>query len=349
MATTYAIPNGAQYMAATLYNGTGATNSIVNSNATPGVSFTPGFVWCKARNLAYSNYSYDVVNGTGTTKCLITNDTAAMGAGAAQANLSSFDTYGFTLASGAYGMNQSGGTFVAWQWAAGGTAVSNTAGSITSQVSANTTSGFSVVTYTGNGSAGATVGHGLGAVPTFMVVKVTNSSNDWMVYSPLIGVSNALFLNLTDAATASSSVWNNTTPTSSVFSLGTNIRVNGNGLTYVGYIWTPVAGYSAFGSYTGNGSTDGTFVYLGFRPRFILSKANGNADWVIHDTSRNPYNVANYSLYPNTSGSEATLESFDILSNGFKIRSTAGNVNNNGTTYIYMAFAENPFKYSTAF
>jgi hypothetical protein len=354
MPTTYAIPNGATVMAATTYTGNGTTNAITNGgNNTTGVTFQPDFVWMKNRTNAYYHGLYDSVRGTGTSKSLYSNTTEAEGTNSTNQNLVSFDTSGFTLGStsSTNAINTSGSSLVAWQWKAGGTAVSNTAGSITSSVSANTTAGFSVVTYTGTGSA-ATVGHGLGVAPSMYIVKSRNGSADWGVYHKSLGASNALFLNLTSGSTAGS-VWNNTAPTSSVFSVGSGSFVNTNGVTYVAYCWAEVAGYSKFGSYTGNGSTDGPFVYLGFRPRFVmikLSSASGT-NWEIWDSSRNTYNITDLLLLPSSSNAESTYSgnySLDFLSNGFKIRGSGSGLNDSGQTLIYAAFAENPFKYSNA-
>jgi hypothetical protein len=227
--------------------------------------------------------------------------------------------------------------------------VSNTAGSITSSVSANTTAGFSVVTYTGTG-ANATVGHGLGVVPGMVIIK-SRSIRNWIVYhSSLTSAAYYLSLNQTIAQSLVTTIFNSTAPTNAVFSIGTDASVNASAETYVAYCWAPVAGYSAFGSYTGNGSADGPFIYTGFRPRFILYKGYSAAgyDWVMYDTSRNPTNASALQLYSNTSQADYTGGPIDILSNGFKIRSVLNADNASGTSYIYAAFAENPLKYANA-
>jgi hypothetical protein len=244
------------------------------------------------------------------------------------------------------------GSYVDWLWKAGGAAVTNTAGSISSQVSANVSAGFSVVTYTGTG-ANATVGHGLGAPAKMVIVKQRNASAaNWTVYhSNLTSATYAIFLNLTAAQDPAAGYWNSTAPTSSVFSLGTSVAGNGSGTTYVAYCFAEVAGYSKFGSYTGNGSADGPFVYLGFRPRWIMVKnASAATDWTILDSSRDTGNMAIKYLIPNTSGAETSGSSvqLDILSNGFKIRGTWSGMNGNTNTIIYAAFSENPFKNSLA-
>ena len=229
--------------------------------------------------------------------------------------------------------------------------MSNTDGSITSQVRANPTSGFSIVTYSGNSTSGATVGHGLNATPNFIIVKNnTGGSYNWIVYSEPTGATKYLSLNQTIAATTISTTWNNTAPSSSVFTLGNDASVNVSGNTYVAYCFAPVEGFSAFGSYTGNGSADGPFVYTGFRPRWILIKSSSNTEtWNIYDTTRGTYNVLDMYLQAQSSAAEGTNHAFDVLSNGFKLRlGGGGGGNTNGATYIYAAFAEHPFKTSRA-
>jgi len=246
-------------------------------------------------------------------------------------------------------MNTSAATYVAWQWKAGTTSASNTNGTITSTVSVGATQGFSVVTYTGTGSL-ATVGHGLGVAPNMVIIKSRSQAANWTVYHSSVGNTGALFLNLTNATDTGSAYWNNTSPTSSVFTINLGSASNTSGQTYVAYCFSAVAGYSAFGSYTGNGSTDGPFVYLGFRPRWILLKktsAAGN-NWFIWDTSRDTYNVVQNYIFVSSSSAEGADVAIDVLSNGFKVRAVSGNYNDSGGTYIYGTFAENPFKNSLA-
>ena len=347
MATTYAIPDGRVAMAATLWTGNNATQSI--SNAVNGVSFQPDMIWSKIRNQAYNHKVDDVIRGV--EKDLYTNSTSAE---VSQPNgMTSFNSNGFSVGSDS-AWNYNGGTFVAWQWKGGGTAVSNTAGSITSSVSANPTAGFSVVTWTGTGS-NATVGHGLGVAPAFIIGKKRSAAGSWQTYVSAIPnmATGYIVLNGTGAWTSNSTIWNGTAPTSTVFSLGTDTDLNANGATNVAYCFAPVAGYSAFGRYTGNGSADGPFVYLGFRPRFVMFKnatGAGNS-WVIFDTSRTPSNQDFLELKPESAGAESPAGSyayFDFLSNGFKVRTTSTAENASGQTIIYMAFAENPFKYANA-
>jgi hypothetical protein len=265
--------------------------------------------------------------------------------------LTSFNTNGFSLGADAAGYsNINGNSYIAWQWKAGGTAVSNTAGSITSSVSANTTAGFSVVTYTGTG-ANATVGHGLGVAPQMIIIKGRDTGYDWRTYHASVGNTSALFLNTTSGSVASSTYWNNTSPTSSVFSVGSNAGMNGSTNTYVAYCFAPVAGYSAFGSWVGNGSTDGPFVFTNFRPRFVLVKSSTAAQsWQMYDSTRNPSNEVNCTLFANGTNAESTSNgNFDFLSNGFKLRNGDFAINKSGESYIYMAFASNPTKYANAF
>jgi len=344
MPTTYAIPDGRTVMAATLYAGSSSAQSITNT--VNGVSFQPDLVWGKNRSNVNSHRLTDVNRGVGLV--LFSNSTNGDTTGDGQ--LSSFNSNGWTFTSGAgAGLNESGNNYVAWNWKAGGTPVSNTAGSITSQVSANTTAGFSVVTYTGNGTSGATVGHGLSTTPQMIIIKGRNAAGNWQVYHQAIGNTGIVCLDLTIATYTTALAWNNTSPTSSVFTLGSGGDLNGSAKTYVAYCWAAVPGYSAFGSYTGNGSSDGPFVYTNFRPRFVLIKSSSDAvNWYVYDTSRDTSNLAGNQLYPNLSNAEVSSVGIDILSNGFKLRYNASPLNASSSTYIYAAFAENPFKFSNA-
>ena len=344
MPTTFAVPDGRVAMAATLYTGTGATQTI--SNAVNTVSFQPDLVWIKSRNTAGSNILQDSVRGA--TIVLFSDATTA---DTTLVNgLTAFASNGFTLGSGAAtNQNTSATTYIGWNWKAGDTTVTNGTGTISSQVRANTTAGFSVVTYTGTG-ANATVGHGLGVAPGLILTKARNAANSWYVYHSATGGTKTLYLNYPDVATVDNRIWNNTDPIASVFSIGT-VGPNASAVTQVAYCWAPVAGYSAFGSYTGNGLADGTFIYTGFRPRYVLIKrTDASADWFINDTSREPYNLMSVSIRANTSDTEASGGglAMDALSNGFKMRDAGSGSNASGGTYIYAAFAENPLKYSNA-
>jgi hypothetical protein len=332
-------------MAATLWTGTSTAQNI--SNAVNGVSFQPDLVWTKCRNVAYYHTWMDSVRGI--SKGIYSNSAIAEETDATY--YTAINANGFTVGT-SNSTNNNSYAFVGWQWKAGGTAVSNTAGSITSSVSANTTAGFSVVTYTGTG-ANATVGHGLGVAPSMVIVKSRSVVENWPVYHASMNASPAtgrLILDGTAAFTSSPTTWNNTAPTSTVFSIGTASAPNTNASTNVAYCFAPVAGYSAFDSYTGNGSADGPFVYLGFRPRWIMIKASSFAgeSWYLFDTTRSTSNVIGQVLVANQTTVEFSFVTLDVLSNGFKIRTTNSLCNTSGATYIYAACAENPFKYANA-
>jgi hypothetical protein len=336
------------------YTGNGSTS--VTRSDTNAVNFTPDFVWIKSRSSTNFHNLYDVNRiVSGDHKRLYSNATNAEESStfSGATNLNGFVSGGFTTGSGG-DTNTNAATYVAWCWDANGSPVSNTSGSITSTVSVNATAGFSIVTYTGTG-ANATVGHGLGVAPSWIIVKGRSGAGalNWMVYQKTMTAFSYNYLNLTNAKETNSGLWNNTEPTSTVFSLGPNDNLNNSTSPYVAYCWAEIAGFSKFGSYTGNGSADGPFVYLGFRPKFILFKdtTTSSFDWIIYDSSRNTYNAVNLRLNPNTSNAEfdvTTNYPFDFLSNGFKIRGTNGTANSNGNTYIYAAFAENPFKNANA-
>jgi hypothetical protein len=342
------ITNGGKYMAATLYTGTGASQSVTNAG-----SFKPDLVWVKSRSGATDHKLTDSVRGV--QKALI-SDTS--GAETTDTNgLTAFGSAGFTVGSDTV-YNNNTATYVGWQWQAGqGTNTTNTSGSITSTVSVNPTAGFSVVTYTGNDTSGATVGHGLGVAPKMIIVKERNNARDWSVYHVSTGNTGGTLLNTTGAVNNTrSGWWNNTTPSSSVITLGGSsgndwYQTNQSGGTYVAYCWSEIAGFSKFGSYTGNGSADGPFVYCGFRPRWVLWKrSDSTGDWILQDTSRSTYNASDTVLYPNLSAAESVGGGypFDILSNGFKMRTSASYANASGGTYIYAAFAEVPFSAALA-
>jgi hypothetical protein len=324
-----------KYFEAKTYTGTGSTQSI------SGLSFSPDFVWIKQRSGVTWHNLYDVLRGT--TKALASNDTG--GDDTRASGLTAFTSDGFTLGTD-NNANGSSNTYISWCWDANGAGVSNTAGTISSTVSANTTAGFSIVSYTGNGTSGATVGHGLGVAPKMIIRKVRSTIDAWCVYHSSIGNTGAVFLNNTNATSTGSGYNNNTSPTSTVFSNGNDTMVNSNGATYIAYCFAEVKGFSKFGSYTGNASADGTFVYTGFKPAFIIVKNTTTAgnSWAMFDNKRLGYNVSNLALFPSDSSSETSGTSYiDILSNGFKMRSINDFNNKSGDTYIYMCFAENPF------
>jgi hypothetical protein len=356
-AATWHLNFGQRGFAYTPSTGYKAINSFNIAEVTGDLE-SPDFVWIKSRSAATSHALFNSVTGVG--KYLSSNATTAETTDVN--SLIQFNKNGFLLGNAAI-VNTSAATYVASAWKSGATTVTNTDGTISAQVRANQTAGFSIVTYTGTltttPGAGAmpTVGHGLGFVPKFIISKSTNvtgvDSGSWVVFTSALSTDSYLRLNTTAASASVSGGGGGTmvAPTNTVFSTpyisGSNVNAN----TYVAYCFAEIAGFSKFGSYTGNGSTDGVFVHLGFRPRWVMIKrTDATADWVILDTSRDPYNMAINYLVPNTSGAEAAGASvqLDFVSNGFKIRGTWVGMNASGGTYIYAAFAENPFKYSLA-
>jgi len=327
-----AIVDGGQYFDTVLYTGNGGTQSIT------GVGFQPDLVWGKTRSDAVNHALYDAVRGA--TLQLSSADTNAEST--VSDGLTSFDADGFSLGDGTR-LNTSGRTYVAWNWKANGAGVSNTDGSITSTVSANPTSGFSIVSW--NQTASGTVGHGLNQTPDLWIIKDRDRVSNWYTYTQLIDGSMDYLLLNTSGSKVDSSV---TAPTDTVFSTtNTLVNTSNNGIAYC---FHSVEGYSKFGIYTGNGSSDGVFVHLGFRARYLLIKASSTSgySWNIIDTARDTYNTQGLYLFANTSGTEGSGSNVDILSNGFKLRNAGAGVNGSGITYIYMAFAENPFKNSLA-
>jgi len=338
---TPTIVEGNAYFDVVTRNGTGSAVSVSS------LSFQPDSILTKLRNTAYNWYWADAVRGVSKT---LSTDTTAAEQTPSPALYTSFDSNGYTLGTNT-GSNGSTYTYVDYVWNAGGSTVTNTSGTISSQVRANATAGFSVVTYTGTGSA-ATIGHGLGVAPQMIIIfERSPGGDDHIVYhASLTSNQYSIRLNTTAAqAGASGAYWNSTSPTSSVFSVGTSGESNQSTATYVAYCFAPVAGYSAFGKYTGNGSADGPFVFTGFRPRFVMVKRTDAVDnWAIFDTSRLGYNADNNELLANTSSAEGTADFIDILSNGFKNRNSDSRCNASGGTYIYAAFAEVPFRYANA-
>jgi hypothetical protein len=328
-----------------LYTGNGGTQTI------SGLGFSPDFVWIKNRQ---DNLSWNLFNDTvrGANKILASNETGAEYSNDTNGYLSAFTSDGFTLTNGGNGIqvNGSGKSFVSWAWDAGSSTVTNTSGTISSQVRANPSAGFSVVTWTGNG-ASATVGHGLGVAPSFLIVKSRSTSNSWVIYHRALGGAFYLLFDTSAAGGSANATWGsaNSDPTASVFSVGSGAATNGNGSNFVAYCFAPVAGYSAFGSYTGNGSADGPFVYLGFRPALVIVKmSSSTGDWTMLDYQREGYNVDNDPLYPNRSNVEGTTDLIDITSNGFKVRTTDATFNTNAGTYVYAAFSEVAFNFARA-
>jgi len=326
------------YFEANLWTGNGSSQSISS------YEFAPDWVWIKERNSTSSHYLVDTVRGAN----LFLQSNSSVADTSNTVNVTSFDSNGFSLGDGGT-TNQNNNTFVGWAWLAGGSASSNEDGNLASSVSANQKAGFSIVSYTGTGSA-TTIGHGLSSAPEFMLVKNRDdASKNWVVQVTALG-NNYLELNKTNDSFSSSAYFNNTAPTSSVFSVGTVGSTNASGDDFIAYCLHSVEGYSKMGAYTGNGNTEGQYIYTGFRPAYVLikqSSANGN-NWSVHDNKRDVDNVVNTRLLTSTSGSETTFTTLDFLSNGFKLRTTGTAYNGNGSTYIYMAFAEMPTKYANA-
>ena len=324
------INKGASYFTPTLYTGTGSSQSITT------VGFKPDWVWIKDRTSANNHREYDIIRGA--TVELYPNLTDADTTQAQ--SLTSFNSNGFSLGNLAQ-VNTNGNNYVSWNWLAANSTTTNTSGTITSTVSANTTSGFSIVSYTGNGTA-STIGHGLGATPKMIITKKRSSTSNWAVYHASLLASQDIRLNLTDAVRTSNGSWNGTRPTSTVFSVQDDDATNLNGATYIGYCFAEIKGFSKFSSFVGNGSSDGTFVYTGFKPAWIMWKrSDGISSWGILDTTRDTYNVATKYLLAEASDAEASTTFIDFVSNGFKLRTSS--LNASGATYIYACFASNPF------
>tara|TARA_Y100000052_G_scaffold27477_1_gene35542 strand:- start:1502 stop:4000 length:2499 start_codon:yes stop_codon:yes gene_type:complete len=346
------------------------TGNSTNNRSITGLQFQPDFVWIKKRTSSLAQHS--IVNSiTGTSDNSTGNgnvgdlDSADSGGEAARSagGFESFDANGFTLGKGsndnnadsAYQLNNaSGQTYVAWNWNGGGSTATNNDGSITTQVRANPTAGFSVISYTGGGSAG-TIGHGLGVAPQAIITKRRSAIEDWKVFHQDISAAHFLKLNATQVQTSNTNVYPNTAPTSTVYSVGSHDSVTGNNDTYIAFCFSEVAGYSKFGSYTGNGSTDGTFIFTGFRPAWLMVKAISQSSgyWLMLDSTRRTFNPngISSSLYANENSTENTFGNatgIDFVANGFKIRDDLVFVNASNQTIVYFAFAESPFKYSRA-
>jgi len=319
------------FFSPTLYTGTGAENAIT------GVGFQPDVSWLKSRSAIKNHYLYDTVRGA--TKNLAPNDTD-IEATTAQ-GLKSWQSDGFTLGTSG-GENGSTITYVSWNWKAGTTSGLSAGTHSVNSYSYNATSGFGIYQYTGDNTAG-TITHGLGAVPKMIITKTLGSAVDWFVYHQSNGAGKYMVLNGTASVGSSTIVWGNTTPTSTVFSLGAGAETNTSPREYVAYVFADVKGYSKFGTYTGNGSTDGQFINTGFRPAYVLiKKTNGVGSWWVFDNKRLGYNAKNSRVYANDNTAESAVTNIDFVSNGFKLRTTVGDLNGAGNTIIYAAFAEFP-------
>ena len=335
----WTINNGKLYFNTNLYTGDGSTSRSIT-----GVGFQPDWVWVKSRSATYYHALWDVVRTNKSALYSNTTDAEDTGTGG---TLGSFNSDGFTLPNESGGfVNNNGTTYASWNWLANGAGSANTDGSISSTVSANTTSGFSIVSYTGNGTSGATVGHGLSSKPGMMIFKERNGTTSWVVYhhkNTSAPATEYLQLNSSNATGDYAGYFNDTEPTSSVFTLGNDTGINQSGDTYIAYCFAEKQGYSKFGSYTGNGNADGTFVYTGFKPAWLLAKkSSGTGDWFLIDNKRSTINPTNHQLEANSTAAEDASGRFDFLSNGFKCVSSSTGSNGSGTTYIYMAFAESP-------
>ena len=347
---TPAVADPGEHFKCVLWTGDGNSSHPISK-----VGFKPDFVWIKSRSFNNNHHLFDVIRGP--NNILRTSSTGT------ESNpgqvMSSFDSNGFTVGEdgGNNATNDDGSTFVGWCWKAGGAPVSNGDGSITSQVSANQTAGFSIVTYTTSGTA-ATFGHGLGKKPAFALFKARNDTGNWAVYHQSIGT-NTLRLSSNDTEDSGVDAFSSTAPTDTLMYLGTWAGTNGSNINWVSYLWSEIEFYSKFGSYNGNNSSTGPFVYCGFKPAWLLIKATGNVqgNWVIYDSSRSSRNVNGLRLGANLSDSENenntnlgidSSAGVDLLSNGFKIRTTGPNHNSDATEYIFAAFAESPFQTSNA-
>ena len=329
------INKSSDYFNTKLWSGNGSSQALT------GVGHQTDMVWIKSRTDTRKHNLYDVVRGV--QKRIVPNDTVAEDTAT---GVTAFGTDGFTVGSET-DTNGSSRNFVGWSWNANGAGVANTDGTISSTVSANTTSGFSVGTYSGNSTTGATVGHGLGSAPSMVIVKKTNNVGDWYCYHSGIGATKFIKLN-DSAASATNALWNNTAPTSSVFSMDSNSAVNGSGDSYVFYAFAEKQGFSKFGSYLANAQTgiNGPFIYLGFKPSLVIIKNTAATGWYMYDNKRNPYNRVAKALFPDSNAAEYDYtDRLDFLSNGFAIRGASASTGDNspaGQKYIYIAFAEEP-------
>ena len=345
MSYTNGLDKPSDYFNTVTYTGNSTARNIVTSHAT-------NFAWLKVRNTSGDHYLFDSVRGTNNYIRSNRNDAE----GSLSGTLTSFNSDGYSLGT-TNATNTNGETQVGWSWVAG-TSFTNDAsstgiGTIDSSGSVNTDAGFSICSFTGNGTSGASVKHGLSTKPAMMIIKNRDEADSWQVYhhkNTSAPATETLQLNETGATSDTSNRWNDTEPTTAIFTLGDNPTVNKNTIKYIGYIFSEIKGYSKFGSYTGNGNADGTFIYTGFKPAFLITKkTNATGPWDMFDNTRNVINPVNSRLHPNASDTEFTNSAMniDFVSNGFKIKTTDNELNTSGSTYIYMAFAENPFVTST--
>ena len=323
------ISKSSSFFNSTIYTGNGTVDTALTTG-----TFQPDLTWFKNRGTTESHMWMDAVRGA--TNYIQSNSTAAQGTSSDK--ISAFTSTGVTLGSGAE-TNENSQPLVCWAWKANGSGSSNSDGTITSTVSVDSTSKFSIVKWTGNSTAGATVGHGLGAAPSFMIIKNLGASTQWLTWWDFFANTEMMYLNLTNAKGTGQTYLNSTTPTSSVITLGGGADENQNDM--IAYCFAEVPGFSKFGTYTGNGVVDGAFVYLGFKPSFVVIKREDQTtNWVVYDNKRDSYNTGSKVLLPDNSASETSgTQKIDLLSNGFKLRST-GNNTNDSSPYVYMAFGQ---------
>ena len=350
MANYTTIDKPSDYFETLLSTGDGGSQTFT------GLDFQPDWVWSKRRQ-THVHQLYDSVRTAGSGKALQSDSDAAEGGdGGTYGYLSSFTSDGFASTTGSSNnnyFNADGATYVFWNWKAGTSVSGNTSGSGTAKAytgSVNTDAGFSIIRHLGNDTAGHTIPHHLGAVPKMIIGHglTGNDATSWTIYHHSLGATKTISLN-ERTASADSTVWNDTTPTSSVISLGSSGNVNDNDDAFILYSFAEIQGYSKISFYKGNGDADGTFVHLGFKPAWLMvfHSTAGNENWMLVDNKRDGFNVENEQLFPNTNGAEESNDEVDLLSNGFKLRRNNTRMNGDGAVYIYMAFAENPFTTST--
>ena len=335
------INKSSEHFNTVIYSGNNTTGRAIT-----GVSFAPDFLWLKERtNDVGSHFLVDNVRTqTGTGGGWL--QTNATDSATVDTNvITSLDSDGFTVGNDD-DTNGSGDTYVGWNWKANGAGSANTAGSINSTVSANTTSGFSIVSYTGNGTGNSTIGHGLGATPKFIIVKRTSSAQSWGTLNPFFVSASeprVIYLNQTGSYANDTNVWGTSaTFNNNTFTVGDWAGSNSNGDTFIAYCFADVKGYSKMGNFFGNGNVDGTFIYTGFKPAFVMFKGNNTSDWQLWDNKRDTFNPVEKAMHPNAGGGASTDQDIDFLSNGFKIRSFEAHLNGSGVEFIFMAFAEAP-------
>jgi len=342
------IDDPSAYFQTAIYSGSNSDLAVTNDGNS---DLKPDLLWIKQRS---STENHMVVDSTrGVTKYLSTDNNG--GEATVTSRVASLDTDGFTLNGASNPVNASGATYVGWQWKCnGGTTSSNTDGDLTSTVQFNSTAGFAMVTYTGKDPIEPLdVGHGMGEVPDMFIIKNRSDSRLWVMYhKELTSPAENRYLILDDhqyGELANSTIFRNEAPTTTIIKTGENAAVNKANDNFVVYAWKERQGFSKFGKYVGNGSTEGTFVYTGFKPAWIMCRRidGGGNSWDMHDSARDPFNPSGRTFYANTTGAELTGNNVDLLSNGFKQRDTSANRNGSGNTYIYIAFAENPFVTST--